>query len=73
MLWLRGTKVRLLLRVLAWRGCGRWRVVNPLSDDLDPSLRLVDVEHVLGTGQRDQSCLGQQTHNAAAVIRTCAI
>jgi hypothetical protein len=52
-LWPRGTQVRGLLRVPAWHGCGRWRVANPLSNDLDPALRLVDVEHVRGAGQRD--------------------
>jgi hypothetical protein len=53
-LWPPETQVRLLLRVQALHGRGRWRVANPLSDDLDPALRLVDVEHVRGTGQRDQ-------------------
>jgi hypothetical protein len=40
--------------VWAWHGRGRWRVATRLSDDLDPALRLVDVEHVRGSGQRDQ-------------------
>lgn len=47
--WPRGTQVRLLLRVQALHGRGRWRVANPLSDDLHPALRLVDVEHMRGT------------------------
>jgi hypothetical protein len=38
-------------------------VASRLSDNLDPALRLVDVEHVRGTGQRDQPRLGQQAHD----------
>jgi hypothetical protein len=36
---------------------------NSLSDDLDPGVRLVDVEHVRGAGQRDLPRLGQQVHD----------
>ncbi len=59
-LWPPETQVRPLLRVPAWHCYGRWRVANPLSDDLDPALRLVEMEHVPSTRQRDHPRLGSK-------------